>query len=459
MFPHFFGFDITAALPWFLMGFLLSACILGLWNFLSGSGSRPSEPTKLVAPDVGLTGQLAELQEHLAETQADLELARTSAMEIANDKVRIEAGLKSGMTLASPAQKDPGLLEQLAELQADLATAKASAVQYANEKSKLDVELRKALEAAAQRLPAPTATPLPVSASPALDAQHGLDIRRRNEIADLNAELWALRRSDVAQAEKLSALGLEITRLKDQLSAPSPADLEVKRLTAEAGKLKFKIDAQTTELSNKSGFIAMRDAELDRLEALLGNNTTATNVVPLHSAPVKLSAVSLPTSDASKLETESARLRAEVGRLSNEVASKTSLIAMRDAELDRLEGLVVNNDQYAAQRPATAPAGTATVTIADATRFTSEITRLRALVDQTRSELSDKSERLAARESELGKLQGQSGQAAAYIAEHNHLRAEIARLSQQNAALSLDIANYQRVREALQEASRIASKG
>ncbi len=445
---------MSAALPWFLMGFLLSACVLGLWNFLSGSRSVASQPLAFSAPDASISAEIGELREALAETQADLDIARTSAMGIANEKVRIEADLKRGaLALASPAQKDPGLSEQLAELQTDLATAKASAVQYANEKSKLEVELRKALETAAHRLPAPTATPLPVIASPALPALEGLDIRRRNEIADLNAELWALRRSDVSHTEQERASGAEIARLKAQLSAPSPADLEVKRLTAEVDKLKSRVDAQTTELSNKSGFIAMRDAELDRLEALLANNTTATNVVPLHSAPVKLSAVPLPTSEASKLETESARLRAEVGRLSNEVASKTSLIAMRDAELDRLEGLVTKGHD-GPQNYSTGP-----VSIADATRFTSEIMRLRALVDQTRNDLSDTSTRLAARESELGRLQGQSGQAAAYIAEHNHLRAEIARLGQQNAALNLDIANYQRVREALQEASRIASKG
>ncbi len=462
MYPHFFGLDLTAALPWFLMGFLLSACILGLWNFLSGSRSRPLEPLPVAAPDLRLTGQLAELQENLAETQADLELARTSAMQIANEKVRIETELKKGvLPLTSSAQIDPGIADQLAQLQYELATAKASAVRYADEKSKLEVELRKAVQQAVTIVSAPaSATPssaTPVGTPPAAAALTDLDIRRRNEMADLHAELWALRRSDSAHTEQDRASGTEIARLKAQLAAPSPADLDVKRLTSDVAKWKAKVDAQTTELSNKSGFIAIRDAELDRLEALLANNNAATKVVSLNGAHAKVSAVAAPTSDASKLEAESARLRAEVGRLSNEVASKSSLIGMRDAELDRLESLV-SKGQNGSHSQTSAPATAGPVSIADATKFTSEITRLRALVDQTRSELSDKSARLAAREVELGKLQGQTGQAAAYIAEHNQLRAEIARLNQQNAALSLDIANFQRVREALQEANRIAAK-
>ena len=143
MYPHFFGFDLTAALPWFLMGFLLSACILGLWNFLSGGRGAPSEPLGLTAPNANanLVAQISELREDLAERQADLDAARTSALEIANEKVRIEAALKKGaqaVTLLGP--KDSGLPEQLTQLQADLAMAKASAVQYANEKSKLDTD-------------------------------------------------------------------------------------------------------------------------------------------------------------------------------------------------------------------------------------------------------------------------------------------------------------------------------
>ena len=460
MYPHFFGLDLTAALPWFLMGFLLSACILGLWNFLSGSRSRPSEPVKVVAPDSRLTGQLAELEEHLAETQADLELARTPAMQIANEKVRIETELKKSVLPAmAPSQIDRGQADQLAQLQDELATAKTLAVRYADEKSKLEVELRKAAQQTATIVSAPAAIATIAGTLPAGAALTDLDIRRRNELADLNAELWALRGSDSAHAEQDRASGTEIARLKAQLAAPSPAELEVKRLTSEAAKWRAKVESQTIELSNKSGFIAIRDAELDRLEALMANNNTATKVVPLHGTHVTPSGAPAPAStpDASKLEAESARLRAEVGRLSNEVASKSSLIGMRDAELDRLESLVskgLNGSHHATSL--SAPAGS--VPIADATRFTSEITRLRALVDQTRSELSDKSARLAAREAELGKLQGQTGQAAAYIAEHNQLRAEIARLNQKNAALSLDIANYQRVRDALQEANRIAVK-
>jgi hypothetical protein len=466
MYPHFFGLDLTAALPWFLMGFLLSACILGLWNFLSGSRSMPSVSAKVVAPDTRLTGQLAELQEHLAEMQADLELARTSAMQIANEKVRIETDLKK--SVLPLAHIDQGHADQLAQLQADLATAKASAVQYANEKVGLEAELKKSA-----LLQMPPAQPdvgqhvlslmyAPAGASgvdvnPASAGLSDLEIRRRNEIADLNAELWALRRSDVALSEQEKASSAEIARLKAQLSAPSPADLEVKRLTADVAKLKSKVDAQTTELSNKSGFIAIRDAELDRLEALLANSNTATKVVALNGALAKPASAPASATEAAKHEAESARLRVEVTRLSNEVASKSSLIAMRDAELDRLESLVVKGQNGSKTHAALPTAGSA-VSIMDATQYTSEITRLRALVDQTRSELSDKASRLAARETELGKLQGQTGQAATYIAEHNHLRAEIARLSQQNAALSLDIANYQRVREALQEANRIAAK-
>ncbi len=458
MYPHFFGLDLSAALPWFLMGFLLSACILGLWSFLSGSRSRPSEPLTIVAPDSRLTGQLAELQEHLDERQAELDSARTSALQIANEKVRLEAELKKGVLSAiSPAQSSVGQGDQLAQLQDELATAKASAVRYADEKSKLEVELRKAVQQAATIVSAPAASATPAGTPPAAAALTDLDIRRRNELADLHAELWALRRSDSAHTEQDRASGTEIVRLKAQLAAPLPADLEVKRLTSEVAQWKAKVDAQTTELSNKSGFIAIRDAELDRLEAVLANNNTAAKVVSLNSAHAKVSSVPAPTSDASKLEAESARLRLEVGRLSNEVASKTSLIGMRDAELDRLESLV-SKDQNGSHHSTSAPAPAGPVSVADATRFTSEITRLRALVDQTRSELSDKSARLAAQEAELGKLQGQTGQAAAYIAEHNQLRAEIARLNQQNAALSLDIANYQRVREALQEANRIAAK-
>ena len=458
MYPHFFGIELTAALPWFLMGFLLSACILGLWNFLSGSRSPAPEPLRLAAPHAGLSAQIAELQEDLGERQADLDAARTSAMEIANEKVRIEGELKKGAPpVAPPGQKGPGLADQLTQLQADLASAKATAAQYANEKSKLEVDLRKAALQVASLISvtAGATKALPASTNA---ARPDLDIRHRNEVADLNAELWALRNSDVAQTGRVQTFEAEIARLKAQLSAPSPADLEVKRLNSEVVDWKSKFVGLSTELSNKSGFIAMRDAELDRLEALLANNSRATNVVPLNVVNARISAASAPLPDTSKLEAESSRLRAEVGRLSSEVANKTSLIAMRDAELDRLESLVEKGQNGSqAQTLATAAAGS--VSIADATRFTSEIMRLRALVDQTKSELSDTTARLAAREAELGRLQGQTGQTAAYIAEHNHLRAEIARLSQQNAALNLDIANYQRVREALQEANRIASKG
>ncbi len=445
---------MSAALPWFLMGFLLSACILGLWNFLSGSRSGPPQSSALVVPDTRLTDQVTALQEHLTERQEELDSARSSAMHFANEKVRLEAELKKGVqAFTSSGQKDLGLADQLAELQADLASAKASAVRYANEKSILEGELRKAAQQVASHVSAPAAIPVPVIA-----ALPDLDVRRRNEIADLNAELWALRRSDTAHTEQDRASGAEIARLKAQLSAPSPADLEVKRLTAEVAQWKAKLEAQATELSNKSGFIAMRDAELDRLEALLANNNKATNVVPLNFANAKVSAVPASNPDTSKLEAESSRLRAEVGRLSSEVTNKTSLIAMRDAELDRLEGLVTKG-QSGSQSQFSVPAATGPVSIADATRFTSEIMRLRALVDQIKGELSETFAKLTAREAELGRLQGQTGQAAAYIAEHNHLRSEITRLSQQNAALNLDIANYQRVREALQEANRIASKG
>lgn len=453
MYPHFFGLDMTAALPWFLMGFLLSACILGLWNFLSGSRSVPKEPLTLVAPDPGLAGQIAELQEHLAESLAERDSARTSAMQIANEKVGLEAELKKGvLSFASSGQNNAVSADNFAQLQAELATAKASAVQFANEKSKIEGELRKSVLQVQSLMSVPAGSSIPAST-----ANSALDIRRRNEIADLNAELWALRRSDAAQVEQERSSAREITRLKAELSAPSPADLEVKRLTDVVSKWKANVEALTTDLSNKSGFIAIRDAELDRLEALLANNNTATKVVSLNGAHAKPSTAPASPSDASKLEAESAWLRAEIGRLSNDVANKTSLIAMRDAELDRLETVVVKG-QNVAQNHMPSPAAIGPVSIADATRFTSEIMRLRALVDQITSELSDKSARLAAREAELGKLQGQTGQAAAYIAEHNHLRAEIARLSQQNVALSLDIANYQRVREALQEANRIASK-
>lgn len=202
-----------------------------------------------------------------------------------------------------------------AELEQELAAAKTAAVRYADETSKLKGELHLVRQSTEQR----------AGLKETLAELRRGDIVLRNEVVDLNVELLPLRR-------RVKAHEAQIAALQTQIEAAATTE------SAVVARLKEQLERQQTLNSNKSAFIAMRDAELDRLEGLLAQAQRDVRERP----PADTSPPVTPDDGGiglARAMAEIERLRAQAGAFQSELTRRFGQIAIRDAELDRLEGL------------------------------------------------------------------------------------------------------------------------
>ena len=431
MSPSAFYFDLSGAIPWFIAGVLTTLILTWLRRLLSRqSGPALEMPERPLEQQAVVSDAEQQLAEHTARFEEDLGAAKTEAMRFANDKARLEAELRI-------AKQTPSIVP---DLQSELEKIRRADILNRNHIADLSTEL----------------TPLRKE----LDAQTSKVRSYEAEIARLQAETQqaaravALKSEEAArlqnQASAAAASGLETAQLKSEVARlqaalntangeASPQKAEIARwqaiasaASAEAAKFKTELtglNAQlathTAELANKSQFLVQRDAEIERLEKQNGAQKTET-VSP--EAAAQLTSI-----------------KAELQAKTDELANSVRLIAVRDAELDRLEKLLAAQTGSAASGSQSGGGVSADV-VAERDQLKRDMHDARAAYEKLKSENAKAEKALYDVGPELERLRK-------FHASH---AAEIERLGAQAASLSKDLENYRRFKDALDAANKIA---
>lgn len=433
MSPSTFYFDLSGAIPWFIAGVLTTLILTWLRRLLSRqSGPAIEMPERLADQQALVSDADQQLAEHTARFEDDLGAAKTEAMRFANDKARLETELRVAKTTPSI----------VPDLQAELEKIRRADILNRNHIADLSTEI----------------TPLRKE----LDAQTSKVRSYEAEIARLNAETQqaaravALKSEEAArlqnQASTVAASGLETAQLKSEVARlqaalntangdASPQKAEIARwqaianaASAEAAKFKTELtglNAQlathATELANKSQFLALRDAEIDRLEkqGAAQKTTTASPEAAAHLTSAK----------------------AELQAKTTELENSARLIAVRDAELDRLEKLLATHTSSATSGShGSGGAGAGSEVVAERDQLKRDMHEARAAYEKLKSDNVKTEKALYDVGPELEQLRK-------FHAGH---AAEIERLGAQAASLSKDLENYRRFKDALDAANKIA---
>lgn len=428
MSPSTFYFDLSGAIPWFIAGVLTTLILTWLRHLLSRQSAPAIEMPERSLDQQALVSEAdQQLAEHTARFEDDLGAAKTEAMRFANDKARLEAELRV-------AKQTPSIVP---DLQSELEKIRRADILNRNHIADLSAEitpLRRELDAQTSKV-----------------RNYEADIARLQAETQQAARAVALKSEEAArlqnQASTVAASGMETAQLKSEVARlqaalntangdASPQKAEIARwqsianaASAEAAKFKTELtglNAQlathATELANKSQFLALRDAEIDRLEK--------------QGAAQKTTAVSPETA------TQLASVKAELQAKTTELENSARLIAVRDAELDRLEKLVAAHTSS----PPSSGIGASADVIAERDQLKRDMQEARAAYEKLKTDNVKAEKALYDVGPELEQLRK----------FHTSHATEIERLGAQAASLSKDLENYRRFKDALEAANKIA---
>lgn len=229
MFPHFFGFDFSAALPWTVGGFLLGVLLTALWRGLG----------------IGRT----------SSTQLQTALYDLNALRGARDERE---------TYANRLQSDFGHLET-ALADAERRAASVSTLTRANaELSKAEILARASLTAAAAEL---------ASANSALQAQASRTTTLEQRLQFISAENTAASAASETRARELEKLRYdlaasgaqtrELEKLRADLAGAAFALQDVPKLKSEYSAALSQIEALRAELDKRGKQSAVSQYDFD----------------------------------------------------------------------------------------------------------------------------------------------------------------------------------------------------
>lgn len=255
MFPHFFGFDFSAALPWTVGGFLLGVLLTALWRGL-GIGRASS----------------TQLQTALF----DLNALRTARDERDAYTNRLQSDFGFLETALADAERRAGSVSALTRANAELSKAEtlarasltAAAAELASVKTALQAQTSRTTTLE-QRLQFLTAENTAASAASETRAREMEKLR-----ADIAAAEARARELDKLRADLAAAAGAlqDVPKLKSEYSA---AVSELELLRAEAEKR-----GQMSNVSKRDFDTAMQDLNATRnLSIKQANDIKALNAV------------------------------------------------------------------------------------------------------------------------------------------------------------------------------------
>ena len=315
--------------------------------------------------------------------------------------------------------------EKISGLEDELAAAKTSAVKFADEKQKLEIDMRKLRELA--------------KVSP--DDQTQMDRMRlseltiRNSLADANAELSSVRKQVQIHEAKAQADETELAKMASQLAM---RDAELDRLEKQGGggagnsdvaqlktvvaRLQTDLDAAKQGSSSESANLRLEVSRLQSALAAAANSSTTSGASPSH------------------INAELAKLKADLSAQSEELENRAHQIRLRDAELDRLEKLIRGGAGAGGIADASA--------IAERDQLRSDMAAARIAFENLKAEHHQAETALFNVGPEIEELRR-------FRASHT---AEIARLTSQVGTLQADLENFRRFKDALDTANRIATQ-
>jgi chromosome segregation ATPase len=393
-------FDLSGAVPWFLMGVLATLLWWWLWRLVR----RPPATRALPPPPT------------------------------------VQQALIGG-------QKDDGAgsleAEKIGQLEDDLAAARTQAVKYADEKQKLESELRKLRDSMS----------VPAEHQTEMEKLRRSELVAKNQIADMTAELSSLRKerensaakttrfeTELANQQRLVAMrDAELDRIEKQSGGTAP------QLVAERDHLRSEIVRIQSQLATAAG--ATKDStelklEIARLRtALSAASNSSAEAAQLRSQLTALQSQPPQTPPAAGGITQ--KLQSEIAALQEELENRAHQIRLRDAELDRLEKLVRAGSSNSSSSSAV---GTPASVIAERDQLKANMEAARVAFEKLKADHIKAEQALYAVGPEIEELRRFKASNAA----------ELARLSSQVTALTADLENFRRFKDALDTANRIA---
>ena len=314
--------------------------------------------------------------------------------------------------------------EQISALESELADAKTSAVKFADEKQKLEMEMRKLRELAK----------ISPDDQTQMDRLRLSELTIRNQLADANAEMSSLRKQIQTDETKAQAGETELAKMASQLAM---RDAELDRLEKQGGG-----GASNSEVAQLKAVVARLQTDLDA--ARQGGSSETANlrleVSRLQSALAAAANASTASgASTSHINAELAKLKADVSAQSAELENRAHHIRLRDAELDRLEKLT-KAGSAAAGGPADASV------IAERDQLRADMAAARIAFENLKAEHHKAEAALFNVGPEIEELRK-------FRASHT---AEVARLTAQVGTLQADLENFRRFKDALDTANRIA---
>lgn len=418
MFPHYFDTDISAALPWTLMGFLAGALLVGFSRWLSGGGKQGQSIIE------GLHDQLTASRIEYSRLAGDNGHLQTA---LADAERRASTGAQNAEALARLTKSEASAREELAKATSELARVRQDLASYNSRGS--------ALEGEVQRLRAESA-----SLKSSWEANAAQFSRLKAELSEAQMKL-----------RDFDLIRLKLNAAEGQLTASSNAPAELEAIKAEYAKLY----AAYEELARRPAVDPAPLAALQHDNARLNSEIAALNAsIGEHK---KAYAQVTDSSALVAAEQENAKLRA---------ALNEARVMLRDTDL--LKQQLQNAHARLAAVPSGAPTAAHPAAYSDALEAAErEIARLKTTVaytalttngsaaDELREELNQTKAALAAAQAASAARPAASG---AMPAEYHGLMMDLTATRKLSIAQATELKNLRAEVERLSELERAAAE-
>ncbi len=236
MFPHYFDTDITAALPWMILGFILGALLVALMRWMSGGGSKVKATIQSLHDELSNarleTSKLTTDNGFLNSALADAEKRAGTNTRFADENARL-------------ARSESEALNRAATLSGELERARADLQSYNARGTSLESEV--------QRLRAENSS-LKTS-------------------WDQNAHQFNVMRSDLAAAEAkirdFDLIRLKLEAAEKQMPDSAALRAELQRVHAERQSLLSSLEQNTKTSVGDANALVAAEQEIMRLKASL----------------------------------------------------------------------------------------------------------------------------------------------------------------------------------------------
>ena len=316
MFPHYFDTDISAALPWTILGFILGALLVALMRWMSGGGSKVRatiqslhdelsnsrlEASKLAADNGFLNTALADAEKRagtntrfteqnarLAKSESEaLNRAATLAGELERARGDLQTYNTRGTTLESEVQRlraENASLKsswdknahQFNVMRSDLAAAEAKIRDFDLIRMKLEVAERELHEGGALRAELQKSQSERQSLLSALEQNSKTSVGDANGLVASEQEIMRLKASlteVTAQLRDVDYIKLQLSSAESKVRESEALASEVEKLRAECSTLRMAEEHRAAkEPANSNALVA---AEFDRVKADLAAANTA----------------------------------------------------------------------------------------------------------------------------------------------------------------------------------------